>query len=198
MSFVAAAVGGGALLGAAANAWSANKSAGAAKAAGRNATEEQARQFNITQDNLQPWLEAGSSALGQQQRVLQGDYSGFLNSPDYLAARDLGTKQLDAGATAQGNLWGGGADADRIQFGQQLATQNLGNYWNKLAGLSGTGQQTANQLGAYGQQQANQYGQNQWAVANARGSAYGQTAGAVNDAINSGLGAYGYYKGYGS
>lgn len=194
MSMVAVAIGGSALVGA----WSANKSASAAKSAGRDANAESARQFDINQENQRPWLEAGSAALEQQQRLLRGDYSGFLESPDYQAALQLGTRQLDNGATAAGNLWGGGADADRIQFGQQLASQNLGNYWNRLAGLSNTGQTAANQLGAYGQNYAQQYGQNQWGVANARASAYGQMANAATGAINAGIGLYGYNKGYGT
>lgn len=198
MSFVAVAVVGGAVVGAGAQAYAANKSAGAAEAAGRNATAESARQFNQTRDDMMPWLQAGGWALDQQRAMLNGDYSNFFNSPDYQAALEMGTAQLDAGAAAGGNLWGGGADADRIQFGQQLATQNLGNYWNRLAGLSQTGQGTANQLGGYGQAYAQQYGQNQWGAANARASAYGQMADAVGDVANSAVGAYGYRKGWGN
>lgn len=194
MSMVAVAVG----VGAAANMYAADKSASAAKQAGRNATEESARQYNQTREDMMPWLEAGGWALDRQQQLLQGDYSRFFESPDYKAALQLGTEALDAGATAQGNLWGGGADADRIQFGQQLASQNLGNYWNRLAGLSQTGQGTANQLGGFGQTHANNVAQNQWGVANARASAYGQVADSVNNGMNAGFGYYGYKKGYGT
>lgn len=196
MSMVAVAVG-SAVVGAAATAYAADKSADAAKTAGRNATAESARQYNQTREDMMPWLDAGGWALERQQAVLNGDYSGFFDSPDYQAALQMGTRQLDNGATAAGNLWGGGADADRIQFGQQLATQNLGNYWNRLAGLSQTGQGTANQLGGYGQAHANNVAQNQWGVANARASAYGQQAGAVNNLANAAIGAYGYKQGWG-
>lgn len=195
MSMVAVAVGVGT---AAVGAYAANKAASAAKQAGRNATEESARQYNQTREDMMPWLEAGGWALDRQQQLLQGDYSRFFESPDYKAALQLGTEALDAGATAQGNLWGGGADADRIQFGQQLASQNLGNYWNRLAGLSQTGQGTANQLGGFGQTHANNVAQNQWGVANARASAYGQMADSVNNGMNAGFGYYGYKKGYGT
>lgn len=197
MSFVAAAIGGGALIGAIGTSIAADKSSDAAVAAGKFATDESGRQYDQTREDMIPWLEAGRGALVRQNALLDGDYSGFLNSPDYLAALNQGTRQLDMGAASAGNLWGGGADADRIQFGQQLATQNLGNYWNRLAGMSGTGQQTAGSLGQFGANHANQVGQNQWGVANARASAYGQQAGALNDAIDGGLGAYGYYKGWG-
>src|SRR5690606_3476973 len=108
MTIVAVAV----RVGTAANMYAANKSASAAKEAGRNATAESARQYNQTREDMMPWLEAGGWALDRQQQLLQGDYSRFFESPDYKAALQLGTKALDAGATAQGDLWGGGADAE--------------------------------------------------------------------------------------
>src|SRR5690606_7233334 len=79
------------------------------------------------------------------------------------------------------------ADADRIALGQGLATQYAGNYWNKLSGLSGTGQQTGQYLGQMGANMANQAGQNAWGAANARASAYGARADA-NSQFAAGLG----------
>lgn len=196
MSFVAAAVG-GAVVGAVGQAYAANKGAKAQQAASNSAIAEQRRQYDQTREDNMPWLEAGTNALSRQQAVLDGDYTGFFSSPDYLAALDMGTKQLDAGATARGNLWGGGADADRIEFGQNLATQNLGNYWSKLAGMSGTGQQTATQLGQFGQNTANNIGNAMIGQGQARASAYGQQASAFGDLVNAGIGAYGYSRGWG-
>lgn len=145
--------------------YGASQQRGAAKDAARasqQATDaaiaEQRRQFDIMQANQQPWLDAGGWALGLQRDFLGGDYSAALNSPDYQAALQEGTKALDRGATAGGNLWGGGADADRIRLGQNLASQQIGNYWNRLAGLSNTGQATGAQLGAAGMGMANNIG----------------------------------------
>lgn len=180
---------------AAANAYAANKSAGATKAAGNNATAEQARQYNQTREDNMPWLDAGTLALDRQQAILDGDYTNFYASPDYLAALESGTRQLDMGATASGNLWGGGADADRIALGQNLATQNLNNYWNKLAGISNTGQQTANQLGQFGANYANQYAANQYATAGAKGSSYAANANAFGNLASQAADAWGQYRG---
>lgn len=187
---------GGALLGTIGDMYSANKAAKAQQKAANDAIAEQRRQFDTTQANMQPWLTAGSNALTRQQDVLDGNYTGFMQSPDYLAALDAGTKQLDYGATARGNLWGGGADADRIQFGQNLATQNLNNYWSKLSGMSSAGQQTANQLSAFGQQTANNIGNAMTGAGNARASAYQQQGNAFNDLVNSGISLYGYKNGW--
>lgn len=195
MSFVAAAVG-GAVVGAVGQAYAANKGAKAQQAASNSAIAEQRRQYDQTREDNMPWLEAGRGALDRQNAFLAGDYSLALNSPDYLAARDMGLDALEAGATARGNLWGGGTDADRIRFGGQMATQAIDNWWAKNAGLSGTGQQTAGQLGAFGQQTAGNIGNAMIGQGQARASAYAGQANAFANLANQGVNAYGYSKGW--
>ena len=158
------------------------------------ATAEQRRQYDQTRQDMQPWMRDGTWALGQQRNFLSGDWSGFQGSPDYLWAVNQGSKALDRGATAQGNLWGGGADADRIALGQGMATQYAGNYYNRLAGMSGTGQTTANQLGGYGQQFGQQFGQNQMNSAQAQASSYMNSANAWGNALQQGVSAFGQYQ----
>lgn len=139
---------------------------------------EQRRQFDITQQNMAPWLREGGWALGQQRAFLEGDMSGWQNSADYKFAVDQGFKGLERGLAAGGALGSGGADADRIALGQGLATQYMGNYWNKLAGMSNTGQTTANQLGQFGANAATNIGNAYANIGNARASAYGANANA--------------------
>lgn len=171
-----------------------DKGADAQRRASDAATAEQRRQYDQTRQDLMPWLQQGGWALDQQRNFLNGDWSGFQNSPDYRWAVDQGSRALDRGATAQGNLWGGGADADRIALGQGLATQYAGNYYNRLAGLSGTGQTTANQLGAYGQQYGQQYGQNQMNAAQAQASSYANTANAWGNVAQQGANLFGQWQ----
>lgn len=133
--------------------------------------------------------------MQQQRAFLNGDWSGFENSPDYKFALQEGTQALDRGAAARGSLYSGGADADRIALGQGLATQYAGNYYNKLAGLSGTGQSAANQLGAYGQNYANNVGGLLQNSANARSSAYANSANAWTNFGNQAVGAFSSYMG---
>lgn len=195
MSFMAA---GGAVVGLAGaylSSEAGKKGAEGQVAASQYATQEQARQYDQTRQDLMPWMDAGGWALGQQKNFLTGDWSGFENSPDYAFAVDQGFKGLNRGAAAQGNFGSGGADADRIALGQGLATQYAGNYWNRLSGLSGTGQQTANQLGQYGANYANQAGQNAMNGANARASSYANTANAWGNALNGAYGAWQYGQG---
>lgn len=159
------------------------------------ATDEQRRQFDITQQNLAPWLQSGTWALGEQRDFLNGDYGAALESPFYKATLEEGYKGLDAGAAAGGNLWGGGTDADRMRFGQNAASSQLGTYYNALAGMSNTGQTTANQLGQYGANFATQAGNNALTGAQARASSYANTANAWGNFGNQMTNLFGQYMG---
>lgn len=159
---------------------------------------ENRRQFNITQQNLAPWLRAGGDALDRQRAFLDGDMTGFQDSAQYQFAVDQGFRGLNRGLGATGNAspggFGGRADADRIAFGQGLATQYADNYWNKLAGLSNTGNATAGQLGQFGASMAGNNANLLMGNAGARASAYqqradanSQLAGLVGGAFNNGM-----------
>lgn len=169
------------------------RGANAQERANQAAIDEQRRQFDITQQNLAPWLDAGRWGLQEQRDFLNGDWSGFENSPDYKFAVEQGFKGLDSGATAGGNLWGGGTDADRIALGQGLATQHSGNYYAKLAGLSGTGQATANQLGGFGASTANNIGNALIGSGQARASSYANSANAWGQFGNQLFDMFGQY-----
>lgn len=179
-------------------AYSANQQSKAAKGAANAqtraadaATAEQQRQFDLTRQDQQPWLQAGQNALTQMQALNSGDFSSFKESPDYQFAFNQGLQGLDRSAAARGSLFSGGHSADLMQFGQGLASQNYGNFYNRLAGLSGTGQTTASGLGSLGANMANNIGNNYMNAGNARASAYGsiadsnsQLAGGIGGAFN--------------
>ena len=177
----------------------ANKGAQAQTDASQAAIDEQRRQFDITQGNLAPWLRAGGDALTKQNAFLNGDLSGFQNSPDYKFALDQGLGAIDSRAAARGGLFGGGNTRDAMKFATGLATQNADNYFAKLAGLSQTGNSTAQNLGTFGANMATNIGNQYTNAGNARQSAYNQignnnaqTGAAIGGAIN----YYGQNKGW--
>ena len=170
----------------------AKKGANAQAAAADAAARESGRQYDQTRQDMMPWLNAGTNALSQMQALNSGDFSSFQQSPDYQFAFDQGMRALDRSAAARGSLFSGGADADRIAFGQGLASQQYGNYYNRLAGLAGIGQTSANQLGQFGAQNAANQGQYAMGSANARASAYGQQANAWTIALAGVGSAVGY------
>lgn len=150
---------------AAGTAYAANRQGAAAKKAGRaqasaaqQTIDQQTALYENSVDQAQPWLDAGTTALGQINALNRGDYSGFENSPDYLWAREQGIQGLDRGAAARGSLYSGGADADRIAFASGLANQNLNQYRNNLMQLSAAGQAQSQYLGQLGQNYGNQFG----------------------------------------
>lgn len=152
---------------------------------------EQRRQYDQTRTDQLPFLEAGYGALDRQEAVLGGDYSGFMNSPDYLYARDEMQRGVERGAAARGSLYNGGTNVDLARHLGGLASQNLNSYWQKLAGQAGQGQQVGSGLGALGMGMANNIGNINMNNAAAQASSYqrqgdiwGQTAAGIGGAFN--------------
>lgn len=111
------------------------------------------------------------------------DYSAFFNSPDFQFALEQGQRGLDANAAAGGNLFGGNRAREASRFNQGLATQQFGNFTNRLASLAGVGQTATNQLGNTLMNTGNQIGQGLQNMGNARGSGYINQANAQSNAV---------------
>ncbi len=126
--------------------------------------EEFRRQFDISREDMAPWMEAGTGALGTQRALLgqqgaeaqQSAFDAFRQSPGQAFLQARGQKNLLANASAIGGLGGGNVKEALVQQGVGFAQQDFGNYYNRLAGLSSTGQQTSTQLGQLGSQFAGQ------------------------------------------
>lgn len=156
----------------------ASKAAKASQNAADAATEEQKRQFDLTRSDQLPWMQAGQGALTQMQALNSGDTSSFKESPDYQFAFNQGLQGLDRSAAARGSLFSGGHSADVMKFGEGLASQNYGAYYDRLSKLAGQGSSTASGLGSLGQQYANNVGQIGINNANNMASSYQQSANA--------------------
>lgn len=169
--------------------------AAAQQAASNAATAEERRQYDQTRQDQLPFMEAGYDSLRRQTAALNGDLSGFENSPDYLYARDQGIQSLDRSAAAKGGYTGGGADADRMTFASGLASQNFNNYWDRLRGRAGQGQGSAQNLGGYGAQMAGNIGNNLMNGASARASSYANTANAWGNFGQQAVGAFNQWYG---
>lgn len=119
------------------------------------------------------------------------DYSAFYNSPDYKFALDQGNQSLQRAAAAGGRLASGNTLAAAQQYGQGLATQNYGNYVNRLAGIAGIGQSATNATGAAGITTGQGVADSLVGAGAARASgiagqynAYGDALGTVGNAFN--------------
>lgn len=99
---------------------------------------------------LDPYRQTGTQANTQQGNLLNGDYSGFYNSPDFQARMQAGGQMFDSSAAARGGVFGGGATRGREMYAQGLAQQGLGDYRNWLGNVAGQGLNAASNTGAFG------------------------------------------------
>lgn len=82
-----------------------------------------------------------SSAGGQN--VANAAMANFTNTPDYNFAFTQGLQALDRSAAAKGTLMSGGQVKGAEEFGSGLASQQYGNYFNRLLSLAQIGQGAA-------------------------------------------------------
>lgn len=162
-----------------------------ASAAG-DALAEQRRQFDIGQTNMQPWLQAGTKALGAQQDLLglgtaggaESQLASLMSTPGYQFRLGQGQKSLEASSAARGGMGSGKAMTGMTQYGQDYASNEYGNRLNQLAGLSGTGQTTATNMANAGQQYGSDAGNSILAANNYRQSGILGAGNALSDWLN--------------
>lgn len=173
----AAGVVGGALISSSAE----GKAAEAQVTAAETSITEQRRQFDITREDLAPWLQTGQEALGQYSGLLGvgGDgpgteamQEGLRQYPGYQFALEEGIGAIEKSSAARGLTQSGQTLKDLTAYGQGLASSNFENYMNRLQGLSGVGQQTGGQLGTLRQNMAGQIGLSQRQAGQARATGY--------------------------
>lgn len=124
--------------------------------------EEQRRQFDVTQQNLAPFREAGVGALEQQQALLglggqqaQTDaFSAFNESPGQKFIRDRAQKNLLRNQSAIGGLGGGNVRSALVEQGTGFAQQDFQNQFGRLGQIAGQGQSAGTSIGQFGAQTA--------------------------------------------
>lgn len=201
---VAAAVIGGAVVGGLATTVAGNKAAGAQKDAASMSTDEQRRQFDITQQNMKPFRDAGLSVLPELQSGLApgGEFNrnftlqDFQKDPGYQFRMDQGQQALERSAAASGGLLSGGTGKALTQYGQDYASGEYSNAYNRfnndqttrfnrLSALAGTGQTATNTIGTLGAQTAANIGENYLQAGNARAAGYVNQGNAINNGVSS-------------
>lgn len=196
MSWVATGVTvGGSILGGIMGSSSEKKAAKAQEQASQAAIAEQRRQYDQNRTDLMPWMLAGNSALAQMQQLNSGNFESFQSSPDYAYARDQMQQGVERGAAARGGLYSGGSQVDLANAMNGIASQNYGNYYNRLSQLAGVGQSTATNLGSMGQAAASNIGNAQMAAGNARASGYTNANNAWQSALRGIAGGVGFAQG---
>ena len=206
-----------AILGAGALGALASRSAGRAQASATQqaadlqaqaAREAQALQERIYEESVarqKPFLETGTEFFNRLAALQRGGAEGAQNflqmDPGYQFRLSEGLKALDRQAAARGGLISGAALKAAQRYGQDVASQEFGNAYNRLASMANVGPQAAGVMSNLGQTYATNVGnlglgaaqaarQGLMGAAQARGSSY---IGGVN-ALTGGLGSYLQYQ----
>lgn len=119
----------------------------------------------------------------------------FEKDPGYQFRLDEGLKGVQSSAAARGGLLNGGTLKALTKYGQDFASNEYGNAYNRfnndqstrfnrLSTIAGIGQTANNTLAGAGQNYANSVSQNQLAVGNANAASAIATGNAVNNGIN--------------
>lgn len=187
----------------------AQAAAGTTAAATDRATALQREMWLAQQEQQKPWLQAGTGAVNRLAAGLaQGgefatpfEKTNWQTDPGYQFRLSEGLKSLDRQAAARGGLISGGALKAAERYGQNVASDEYQNAFNRyyssrnnmlapLQSLAGVGQTAANTLGTAGSNYASNVGNamiNQGytagnaaiAGANARNTMYGNIGSAL-------------------
>lgn len=119
---------------------------------------EQRRQFDALQKLLQPYVEAGTGALGAQQNLIglggagqqQEAINALQNSPQFAAMIRQGENALLQNASATGGLRGGNLQGALAQFRPNLLAQTISDQYARLGGMTSLGQNAAAGVGNAG------------------------------------------------
>ena len=170
---VAAAViaGGAAIAGGAMASSASNKAAKTQAASADKASQIQQANFEQTREDLMPYKQAGDTSL--KQLMGQMGTSGYFNQtydgqdtyndPSYQFRLQQGQNAIQSSAAAQGGLLSGATLKALQNYGQESASQEYGNAYNRfnadqtnrynrLSNLVGVGQNAAAQVGNAGAQ----------------------------------------------
>lgn len=219
MSFVTAALisAGGAIVSGYMGSRAAGNAADAQLEAAREQAAAQERMFAKQTKLQEPFRQAGITSQNELMRLLglgagagtpgygsmAQPFTGqdLYKDPGYAFRVSEGIKALDRSAAARGGLLGGNQMRGVTELGQNLASQEYQNAFNRyqveraarlnpLQSLMGAGQTSANALtgaaGQYGQNLANIAGN----VGNIRASGYVGQANALTGALGQGINAY--------
>lgn len=159
----------------------------------REANELQRRIYEENVARQQPFLTGGMEDYNRLRALSMGGPEAaqrFLSTdPGYGFRLSEGMKALERGAAARGGLVSGAALRAAQRYGQDLASQEYGAAYNRLAGLADVGPRAAGVLTNLGTQFGEQSGRNLMMEGQALGQGYLGAGGARASAYMGGANA---------
>jgi hypothetical protein len=114
----------------------------------------------------------------------------FFASPDYQFNLGEGQKAIDRSLAARGGALSGASVREGARYASGLASQQYGDYTNRLLTIAGLGSAATSNVAAAGQNMANNNSAAILNNANARASSYMTQAQGVNNAVQGGISNY--------
>jgi hypothetical protein len=118
------------------------------------------------------------------------DMSAFFESPDYQFNLAEGQKAIDRSLVAQGRGLSGAGVRQGVRYASGVASQQYGDFTNRLLTIAGLGSAATSNTVAAGQNMANNNSAALINAGNQRASIYGQTAAGVNNSVQGGISNY--------
>ena len=185
MSWGAVIAGGAALVGGAMSSRASKKAAQTQSESADKASQIQWDMYDQTRKDLDPYKQAGATSLSQLMGQMTPDgyfnqtYTGqdIYSDPSYQFRLQQGQDAIQSSAAAQGGLLSGATLKALQNYGQESASQEYGNAYNRfnadqtnrynrLSNLVGVGQNAAAQVGNAGAQTSQAIANNTMAGAN--------------------------------
>lgn len=118
----------------------------------------------------------------------------FEKDPGYNFRMDQGITAMDRSANARGVGLSGGTLQALNRYNQDYASNEFGNYVNRLSSLAGIGQSSSNASANLGAGMANNMSSILQNEGNNRANAYQSSYGALNNAVQGGLNNYSFQQ----
>jgi hypothetical protein len=181
--------------------------------AANQANQQTLNQIKANRAQSSPWTGSGTSALGKITNLLglgeltqEGNNDGiywvkgdnakglqtnaladFQTTPGYQFRQEEGTKALDRSAASKGSVRSGAQIKATQKFGQDIASEEYGNYLSSLFNLAGMGGQAQQGTAGVNSQLTSSGSNMLYQGGVQRGSAYAQGANALASGIGSGI-----------
>ena len=196
MSAIATAIAFSSYMGSRSASKAASTAAAATEAAANTSAASQERMFNKSVELQEPWRQAGINALAKLGTGFTGKVD-MTQDPGYQFRLSEGLKALNRQQAAAGNFLSGGALKAAARYGQDYASNEYQNAYNRAltqynttAALANVGQTTANALGNEATTLGSNLGNLYYNAGTNAGAARASGYLGVSNAINSGLSTY--------
>lgn len=155
-------------------------------------SNKRGRANELYNDVVRPGIERQRKAqpTGAAQGATGGRYGAFYESPGYQFRKDEAMREVDTRGTARGRKYSGGTLREAARYTSGLASQEYGNYFDRLRSVATGGQTATRDVATAGMTAATNIGQagiysgiSRASSINNRANQYGQAVGAAAGAV---------------